>query len=315
MGGSPEVWPAEPESVRRAAALIRAGRLVAFPTETVYGLGANALDDSAVARIFSAKGRPATNPLIVHVADAGDVSAVAAEWPDSARILAAKFWPGPLTLVLPKADAISPLVTAGGPTVAVRCPAHPVAQALLSEVRVPLVAPSANRSGEVSPTTANHVVRSLGSCVDAVLDGGTCPVGIESTVVDVTGPVPRVLRPGPVTVPMLEPLVGRVDVGAPSGPLRSPGLLARHYAPRTPVELADSLIEAEGVRRALETAGFRTTLMTLPDDPGRAAAELYARLHQTDRENWDRLVIVLPPDTPEWAAVRDRLSRAAAGGR
>jgi L-threonylcarbamoyladenylate synthase len=313
MAGAAEVWPADAASIRRAAALVRAGKLVAFPTETVYGLGANALDEAAVWRVFAAKGRPVANPLIVHVADAEAVAQVAAEWPEKARMLAAAFWPGPLTLVLPKNPAVSAIATAGGPTVAVRCPDHPVARALLREAGVPIAAPSANRSGELSPTTAEHVVQSLADRVDAVLDGGPCVRGIESTVLDVTGDVPHVLRPGPVTVPMLERIIGRVGVASASpGPARSPGLLARHYAPRTPVELADSLIEAEGIRRALETAGFRVTLFQLPAEPDVAAAELYARLHECDRGNWDRIVVVLPPATPDWAAVRDRLMRAGA---
>jgi L-threonylcarbamoyladenylate synthase len=315
MGVSGEVWPANAAAIARAADLLRAGRLVAFPTETVYGLGANALDASAVARLFAAKGRPATNPLIVHVASPAEVPAVAAAWPEAAAQLTAAFWPGPLTLVLPKADAVPPAVTAGGPTVAVRCPDHPVALALLRGAGVPVAAPSANRSGELSPTTAAHVVKSLGDRVDAVLDGGPCRRGLESTVLDVTGPVPRVLRPGPITVPMMEAVVGPVAVGAQPGTARSPGLQLKHYAPRTPVELADTLIEAEEIRRALETAGFRVKLFPVPSQPEIASAALYARLHEFDDGQWDRIVVVLPPDTPEWAAVRDRLTRAAAGGR
>jgi L-threonylcarbamoyladenylate synthase len=311
---SGEVWPADAAAITRAADLLRAGRLVAFPTETVYGLGANALDAAAVARLFAAKGRPATNPLIVHVASPAEVPAVAAAWPEAAAQLAAAFWPGPLTLVLPKADAVPVAVTAGGPTVAVRCPDHPVALALLREAGVPVAAPSANRSGELSPTTAAHVLKSLGGRVDAVLDGGPCRRGLESTVLDVTGPVPRVLRPGPVTVPMLETVVGPVAVGAQPGTARSPGLQSQHYAPRTPVELADNLIEAEEIRRALETAGFRVKLFPMPSHPESASAVLYAMLHEFDDGAWDRIVVVLPPDTPEWAAVRDRLTRAAAGG-
>jgi L-threonylcarbamoyladenylate synthase len=215
--------------------------------------------------------------------------------------------------VVPKAAAVPAAVTAGGPTVAVRCPDHPVALALLREAGVPVAAPSANRSGELSPTTAAHVVKSLGDRVNAVLDGGPTTRGLESTVVDVTGPVPRVLRPGPVTVPMLEAVVGRVEVGATAGVARSPGLMSKHYAPRTPVELADSQIEAAEIRRALETAGFRVVQLELPAEPERAGAALYARLHELDTGSWDRIVAVLPPDKPEWAAVRDRLTRAAAG--
>jgi L-threonylcarbamoyladenylate synthase len=309
------VWPADAGAIARAAALLREGKLVSFPTETVYGLGANALDEAAVGRLFEAKGRPVTNPVIVHVADAASVSQVAAEWPEVAAKLAAAFWPGPLTLVVPKGPAVSKVATCGGPTVAVRCPDHPVALALLRAAGVPVAAPSANRSGELSPTTAAHVVKSLGDRVDAVLDGGPTARGLESTVLDVTGPVPRVLRPGPVTVPMLEAVVGRVAVGATPGVARSPGLQSRHYAPRTPVELADSLIEAGQIRRALETAGFRVVQLELPAEPEQAGAALYARLHELDDGSWDRIVAVLPPATPAWAAVRDRLARAAAGER
>ncbi|HEY2784031.1 MAG TPA: L-threonylcarbamoyladenylate synthase [Fimbriiglobus sp.] len=313
MGTGAEVWPANAASIRRTAALVRAGGLVAFPTETVYGLGVNALDEAAVLRLFRAKGRPATNPVIVHVADATDVHQVADEWPESARILAAKFWPGPLTLVLPKAASVPAAATAGGPTVAVRCPAHPVALALLREAGVPIAAPSANRSGELSPTTAAHVVQSLGDRIDAVLDGGPCSVGIESTVLDVTGQSPHILRPGPITGPMIETIIGPITGGRISdGPARSPGQSPRHYAPRTAVELAENLIEAEAIRRALERAGFRVHFLTFPDQPDRAAAELYARLHALDDGSWDRIVIVLPPDRPEWAAVRDRIIRSAA---
>lgn len=314
MGVRPVVRTADPDALARAADLLRAGRLVAFPTETVYGLGANALDAAAVDRLYVAKGRPVVNPVIVHVADAAAVSGVAASWPACAEKLARSFWPGPLTLVLPKSEAVPATVTAGGPTVAVRCPAHPVARALLREAGVPVAAPSANRSGQLSPTTAAHVVASLGDRVDFVLDGGPCPVGIESTVLDVTGERPRILRPGPITRPMIEAVVGPVDEGPQGvGPARSPGLLTKHYAPRTAVELADDRIEADTIRRALETAGFRVAVVTQPDRPDAAAAELYGVLHELDSGNYDRLVVVLPPDTAEWAAVRDRLVRAAAG--
>src|SRR5436190_1865041 len=234
------VDPADPDpaAIRRAADLIRAGRLVAFPTETVYGLGANALDAAAVGRVFEAKGRPATNPVIVHVADADRVRDVAAAWPEAAARLAARFWPGPLTVVVPRRAEVPDVVTAGGPTVAVRCPAHAVARALIREADVPVAAPSANRSTELSPTRAEHVLKGLDGRIDLVLDGGPCPGGIESTVVDVTGGAVRLLRPGLVTVPMLEEVVGRVETGTTStGVARSPGQMARHYRPRTPLVL------------------------------------------------------------------------------
>ncbi len=186
----------EPERIARAAEVLRRGGLVAFPTETVYGLGANALDPNAVAGIFHAKGRPANNPVIVHVAEARDVLRVVADWPEIAERLAQRFWPGPLTLVLPKRAGVPDVVTAGGPTVAVRVPAHPVALALLRAVGVPIAAPSANRSTQLSPTRAEHVQRGLDGLIDLILDGGPTTGGLESTVLDVTTTPPRLLRPG-----------------------------------------------------------------------------------------------------------------------
>src|SRR5262245_2786343 len=244
------------ENLVRAATVLRGGGLVAFPTETVYGLGGNALDPAAVARVFDAKGRPARNPLIVHVADAGRVPDVAADFPDAARRLAERFWPGPLTLVLPRRDDLPAAVTAGGPTVAVRVPAHPVALDLLRAAGVPVAAPSANRSGELSPTTAEHVRRSLGDRVDLILDAGPTGRGIESTVLDVTGPRPRLLRPGPIPPGVLEAILGPIERSrvreSGSGPaLPSPGQLSRHYAPRTPVELAAD----DGAGRVAELLG------------------------------------------------------------
>lgn len=298
-------------AIRAAADVLRAGGLVAFPTETVYGLGANALSAEAVARVFAAKGRPATNPVIVHVARAADVTNVAAEWPATAVALAERFWPGPLTLVVPKGLAVPEIVTAGGSTVAVRCPNHPVARALIELAGVPVAAPSANRSTELSPTRAEHVLKSLNGRIDFLLNGGPCSGGIESTVVDVTGDVPRVLRPGLISAPQIAEVVGRVEMGASAeGVARSPGQMARHYSPRTPVVLvADA--SAEG--RRLKELGLRAISVCFDRvDPERFAADLYAMLHELDAAGWDRIVIELPPDTPEWAGVRDRLLRAAA---
>jgi L-threonylcarbamoyladenylate synthase len=317
--------------IRRAAAVIRAGGLVAFPTETVYGLGANALDAAAVARIFEAKGRPATNPVIVHVLDAPEARNVASNWPETASKLAGRFWPGPLTLVVPKSETVPPIVTAGGETVAVRCPNHPVARALIREAGVPIAAPSANRSTELSPTRAEHVLKGLNGRIDLLLDGGPCSGGIESTVVDLTGDVPRVLRPGLITVPMLEEVCGRVEVGAKDeGVSRSPGQMAKHYSPRAEVWLCDGFAELEdaaewsfvdrcraGViewngnplaRRTSEWVIWRS----LPSDPREYAARLYDTLHELDQQGVTRILVEMPPDTPEWAAVRDRLARAAA---
>jgi len=312
---------ADDVSLRRAAAILRGGGLVAFPTETVYGLGANALDAAAVRRIFAAKGRPATNPVIVHLADVGAVSQVASAWPDVADRLAAHFWPGPLTLVVPRHADLPAEVTAGGPTVAVRVPAHPVALALLREAGLPLAAPSANPSTRISSTLAAHVAAGLGSAVDLILDGGPCVGGIESTVVDVTVAPPRVLRPGLVAATQLAAVVGAVDSTAESdaaGPARAPGQMQQHYAPRVPLELA-----ADGGGRRVEELRRNGVCVgwlswsddggdeQLPREPAAYAAELYAALHRLDAGTYDRIVAAEPPDTPEWQAVRDRLRRAA----
>jgi L-threonylcarbamoyladenylate synthase len=310
----------QPDVIRRAADVIRAGGLVAFPTETVYGLGANALDAAAVGRIFEAKGRPATNPVIVHISEVPEVLNVATGWPETAAGLAARFWPGPLTLVVPKADRVPPIVTASGPTVAVRCPNHPIALALIRAAGVPVAAPSANRSTELSPTRAEHVLKGLNGRIHLLLDGGPCRGGIESTVVDATVPVPRVLRPGLISVPMLEEVCGRVEMGAKNeSAARSPGQMAKHYSPRTRLRLtdgdafADDLLEAQalGIRVGILTFSW-DGLNRLPRDPQQAAALLYDTLHQMDREELDLILVEMPPDTPEWEAVRDRLTRAAA---
>lgn len=297
----------DPAVIARAAGLVRAGRLVAFPTETVYGLGANALDPAAVRRIFWAKGRPSTNPIIVHLSDTSGVANVASAWPETAARLAARFWPGPLTIVVPKHRDLPDEVTATGPTVAVRCPSHPVAQALLRAAGVPLAAPSANRSTELSPTRAEHVLKSLGGRIDLILDGGPCPGGIESTVVDVTGTGVQLLRPGQITVPMLEAVVGQVATSAENNAIaRSPGQMPRHYSPRTRLMILDEISQAKEM-----SEGKNYAVLTLPTDPIAAAAELFAELHRLDECGHDLILVQLPPDTPEWAAVRDRLSRAA----
>jgi L-threonylcarbamoyladenylate synthase len=302
----------EPGIITHGAQLIRLGRLVAFPTETVYGLGANALDSAAVRRIFEAKGRPASNPLIVHVADHTQLANVAADWPETAARLAAKFWPGPITIVVPKKRGVPDEVTAGGPTVAVRCPNHPVARELILAAQVPIAGPSANRSTQLSPTCAAHVLKGLGGHIDLILDGGPCQGGIESTVVDATGPVVKLLRPGLITVPMLEEVVGVVEVAANADPVaRSPGQMAKHYSPRTPVRLVEGIDLVDDFLEA-RNAGKNCGLMTLPNNPEVAAAELYATLHRLDESAFDLILIEMPPATPEWAAVRDRLIRAAA---
>jgi len=279
-------------SVEEAARVIRAGGLVAFPTETVYGLGANALDERAVERVFAAKGRPKTSPLIVHAADTAMARTLVAEWPPLAEALAAAHWPGPLTLVLPKAAHVPDLVTAGLPTVGVRVPDHPVALALIRAAGVPIAAPSANRFTQLSPTAAAHLDASL---ADSVLDGGPSRVGIESTVVSLAGERPLVLRPGALVIRGFD----RYEASA-NGAHPSPGMHPRHYAPRTRLIVG-----------AVPSSG-KGHVFRLPESPAAAAAELYATLHKLDQMNLDWIAVELPPDTPEWAGVRDRLQRAAA---
>lgn len=325
--------PTHPDAavLRKAAETLRGGGLVAFPTETVYGLGAHALDPAAVNRIYEAKGRPSYNPLIVHVADARAARALASAWPDEAERLAAAFWPGPLTLVLPKNDSIPHSVTAGLPSVALRVPAHPVAHALLREAGIPVAAPSANRSTGVSPTTAGHVARSLGERVDVIVDGGPCPVGIESTVLSLAGLRPTLLRPGTISVDDLRPVIG--EVALPSSATDktaarpSPGMLDRHYAPRATVRilprdtrgraLADAGRQADAGMRIggllLGDAGDPriAPVVRMPDDPAGYASRLYAALHELDDAGCDVILADSPPDAPAWAGVRDRLRRAA----
>lgn len=310
------------EALPTAAALLRAGKLVAFPTETVYGLGANALDAQAVASIFRAKGRPNHNPVILHIAGQEQLFSVVAVWPPLAQELASRFWPGPLTLVLTKNERVPANVTGGGPTVAVRWPSHPVAQELIRLSGVPVAAPSANRSSELSPTRAEHVVRSLAGRIDLVLDGGPTTAGIESTVLSLAHDRPTLLRPGPITVAELEEVCGIIqhvgDLPA-NAPLPAPGLLARHYAPRTPVELCNSAEDVRNRWREMQQRGHRVGVLAispmaeafvLPADPVAYATQLYDRLHQLDAGAYEHLLIELPPDTPAWLAVRDRLKRA-----
>ncbi len=323
-----QVAPADSTSIARAAAILRAGGLVAFPTETVYGLGANALDDRAVAGIFAAKGRPSSNPLIVHVPSVDEAKKWAATWPDAAQHLAERFWPGPLTLVVPAGPRISHLVTAGGSTVALRVPAHPTALALLAAAGLPVAAPSANRSSGLSSTRAEHVLAGLDGRIDMVLDAGQTPGGVESTVLDVTVSPPQLLRPGLVTPREIEAVIGPIGRQSPAtagAALRSPGMLARHYAPRTPLECAAD----DGFQRVLQLTkdGLRVGWMTLgeapnaldpakavvlamPIDPVAYAAQLFAALHTLDVAGVQRIVVALPPPLEEWLTVRDRLTRA-----
>ncbi len=315
-----------PDDLRRAAELLTKGELVAFPTETVYGLGARADRSEAVRRIYATKGRPSENPSIVHVASAEAAFALAVDVPAAARSLAARFWPGPLTLVLRvRPGALASETTAGGSTVAVRVPAHPVARALLELVALPIAAPSANRSTAISPTTAEHVEKSLGPDV-TVVDGGPTGFGIESTIVDVTQSPFVVLRRGNVTIDdlaMVGPATARADDVVPAGVrMRSPGSSARHYAPRVPVELVPRAALAS---RAHATAGLLCigppprsaawgAVEALPTDGPGYARELYAALHRLEDAGVERIVVEAVPGTPAWAAVDDRLRRASRAG-
>ncbi len=278
--------------IAEAARIISAGGLVSFPTETVYGLGANALDEAAVSRVFAAKGRPASSPLIVHVADIEMARSLTRQWPALAQQWAERYWPGPLTMVLPKAAHVPDRVTAGLDTVGIRIPNHPVALALIRAAGVPIAGPSANPFMQLSPTQAEHVRAEL---ADYFLDGGPAEVGIESTVVSLAGPVPVLLRPG---VLQLEG-VALGEAPAEGAAHAAPGQHARHYSPATPLILGPPPMQGNGYR------------WVLPGDPLQCAAELYATLHRLDRMNYDWIAVYLPPDTPAWAGVRDRLVRAA----
>jgi L-threonylcarbamoyladenylate synthase len=307
------------DQLSHAAQLLREGKLVAFPTETVYGLGANALDANAVERIYEAKGRPHSSPIIVHVSNYEMVKRVAAVWPEAAQELAEKFWPGPLTLVLPKTTAVPGLVTAGLPTVGVRMPAHPVALALIEAAQVPVAAPSANRFTQVSPTTAAHVEAGLGDRVDYILDGGPCTVGIESTVLSLAEATPILYRPGGISRRQIEALIGPIAVAqqAANAPAHaSPGLHPRHYSPRTHlllVENGDVPRQGSGAYLQLTHFPHHTVgeIVVMPADAAGYAAQLYGVLHELDARNYDWIAVETPPANAEWEAVLDRLRRAA----
>src|SRR6056297_1336288 len=301
----------DPAGFERAARILRDGGLVAFPTETVYGLGGDARNDLAVARIFEAKGRPRFNPLIVHV-DGVDTARRLVDWPDEAEILASAFWPGPLTLVLPlkPGTGLSPLVTAELPTLAVRVPAHPVAQSLLEAFGGPVAAPSANPSGRISPTTAEHVAAGLSGRIEAILDGGPCGVGVESTIVGLTG-APALLRPGGLPAEAIERALGQpLARTGPTGPLTAPGQMASHYAPAAPLRL-----DARTRRKGELLLGFGAVDCDLNLSPSgdltEAAANLFAHLHALDA----RAAPIADSPIPEAGlgrAINDRLRRAAA---
>jgi L-threonylcarbamoyladenylate synthase len=297
------------ENIQRAAEAIRAGKLIGMPTETVYGVAANALDKQAVLSTFAAKGRPADNPLIVHLASIDSVLDVAASFPSEARRLASQFWPGPLTLVLPKRTEV-PLVTTGGlETVAVRVPAHPVARALIEAAGVPISAPSANMFMGLSPTRAEDVDPRLVASLEFVLDGGPCEVGVESTVVDVSRTEIRLLRPGGVSRASIETALGFALVDSFGGERRSPGMYPRHYAPRTPVRVVKAL--GPGDAGIVTGVAAAENQISLPADPVEYAAGLYTALHALDRIGASEILVQSPPETGEWEAVWNRLSRAA----
>ena len=333
---TPRIEPADDASVHRAAERLRAGELIGLPTETVYGLAADASNTDAVAKIFAAKGRPADHPLIVHVASAEAAKAWAASWPATADALAAAFWPGPMTLIVQRAPHVLDMVTGGQDTVGLRVPSHPVAQAVLqafAEQRstpAGLAAPSANQFGQVSPTTARHVAEEFPDQSLLVLDGGASEVGVESTIIDVSGAAPRVLRPGRVRASDVERVLGR-PLGQDTGDApRVSGALASHYAPRTQtLMLATSRLrmqlrafrnaKAAQPTRCVITHSFdpepmeRLRCIRLAADAETWEYELYALLRELDQERYGTLIVEAPPETPEWEAVNDRLRRATHG--
>ena len=311
--------------VSRAAALLTAGRLVAFPTETVYGLGANALDSAAVAAVFEAKGRPLFDPLIVHVTESHQAERLTSSFPPVAERLAERFWPGPLTLVLPKSAVVPDLVTAGLPNVALRVPAHPTARSVIRQAGVPVAAPSANRFGQISPTSAVHVASQLADRIDYILDGGDCDVGVESTVLHLATNQPTLLRPGGVTQEEIEAEIGPVDVMTQTAerddqPLASPGLMGRHYAPQTPLRLVDDLpattsagtiglLSFEPVDESERFAAVE--ILSESSDLKQAAARFYAALSRLDDSGVSEIVARPFPNSGLGRALNDRLRRAA----
>lgn len=307
--------------------MLRAGGLVAFPTETVYGLGADAANDEALRKIYAAKGRPRDHPLIVHIGGFEDLEAWVAHAPPSAARLAERYWPGPLTMILTRAAGVSDLLTGGQQTIALRAPSHPVARALLAAFGAGIAAPSANRYGRVSATTAEHVRSELGGSVDFVLDGGACDLGIESTIVDLSGAQPALLRPGSIGAEVLESVLGApLGLAGPDSP-RAPGGVTKHYAPQTPlmlmeadlvVELAASMVRqgrtvAVLARSALRPLIAGVTWIGAPVDAAAYAHDLYANLRALDAAGCSAILVEEPPLQAAWAAVHDRLTRAAAG--
>ncbi len=312
-----------PADIAAAVRVLRSGGLVAFPTETVYGLGADASNPAAVARIYAAKGRPASHPVIVHIASAAEVPRWARDFPRHAQRLAAEFWPGPLTLVLPRAAGVPDTVTGGQDTVALRVPSHPVALALLSAFGGAVAAPSANRYGKVSPTRAEHVRAEFGDQVECILEGGDCEVGLESTIVSLVDGVPRLLRPGGIPRERIEAVLGPLAGSAADAP-RVPGTVKSHYAPTAALELLDAgALDARvrGVRsqdriavlaRSAAPGDFEGRWFRMPADPAGYGHDLYAALRELDAGGATRILVERVPPGPAWEAVEDRLARAAA---
>ncbi len=317
------------EAINNAVAVLKRGGLVAFPTETVYGLGADASNPAAIRRLYAAKGRPAHHPVIVHLADAKQLAAWTRGLTPLAHKLAARFWPGPFTMIVQRAPAVSYEVTGGQDTVGIRIPSHPTARQLLEKFGGGIAAPSANRFGRVSATTADHVRREFGDAVDFIFDGGECEVGIESTIVDASGAAPVLLRPGHITAAEIEEAAG-VALAAPSAHSpRASGTLAAHYAPATPLLImeGDLLLEfaATMARREKRVAVLARSAsqpllegiawIAAPRDAAAYAHDLYANLRALDALACDALLVEQLPQSPDWAAVNDRLGRAAAGSR
>ena len=319
-------------AVQRAANLLRAGEVAALPTETVYGLAANALDEKAVAKIFEIKSRPADNPIIVHIVGAEMAARCVTAWPDPAEKLARAFWPGPLTLVLPRAKEIPDLVAAGGPTVGIRWPGHPFIQAVIRECGFPLAAPSANLSNRTSPTNAAHVRDQLGDRIQLIVDGGQSQVGIESTVLDLTVSPPRVLRPGMIHAGSLTAAIEKIDDRMPNTEyqaLKSPGLLKRHYSPKAQLlvlawtgdtdlqtQLSAFNVHFSGcfviAHTHIPSAEKFAQVSVIPHDAEAYARAIYAELHRCDAADAKLIVVEAPPEAPGWAGIADRLRRAAA---
>lgn len=311
-------------SPEEAARILRSGGVVAIPTETVYGLAGNAFDVHALAKIFEAKNRPTFDPLILHIASLGEVETLASEFPQAARLLAERFWPGPLTLVLPKRESVPDLATSSLPTAAIRFPSHPLAQKIIRLAGVPLAAPSANLFKHVSPTTAEHVAAQLAGRIDGIVDGGACGVGVESTIVSFAGEVPTLLRPGAVTLEMLREAIGEVKVHESSsapGKVQAPGMLDTHYRPKVPLFYGapprGAKLPAKTARLAFgDTPGEipETLNLSKAGDLLEATANLYAQMHELDREDFSLILVDPVPEVGLGRALNDRLRRASVKG-